>query len=183
MRRLFLCLLPLLLLPGLVAAQGAPFPVADRTALGAALQRHFRETLSVQEIRRFGSDAAVLVEFAHRANSLEQWLVVARDARVVAVQDAAEGLARSVQASLAATHPRAMLDIGRQSFVRRVARAGGGQRLVFALPVVDGCRACALVAIARIALDVDAAGTYRDARSLGTVPVSGAADWRNDPRL
>lgn len=183
MRRLILLILPLLLLARPGAAQGIPFPVEDRTALQAALQQQLQEGLTVQEVRRFGPDAAVRVEFAQRANSLEQWLVVAQQRRVIAVQDEANGQARRVQASLQSAHPRAMLDVGRQAFVRRVALPEGRQRFVFALPVVDGCRACAFVAIARLGLDFDAAGRFRGTRSLGTVPVSSGENWMNDPRL
>ncbi|MBW6399762.1 hypothetical protein KPL78_18020 [Roseomonas sp. HJA6] len=165
------------------ASQGVAFPLGDPAALGAALQRHFNEPLRVEEIRRFGPVAALRVFFARRANSNEQWLVILRESHVVAVMDEARRLAREIQANLLAAHPDALLDVGTQAFIRQRSLPEGGQRLVFALPVLDGCRACAVIGIARIALDAGADGAWRGAVGLGTVPATTGQGWTADPRL
>jgi len=181
MRRRLALMLTLAAAPA--AAQGVAFPLGNKTTLGTALQRHFNEPLRVEEIRRFGPVAAVRVFFARRANSNEQWLVILGESRVVAVLDEANRLSREIQASLLPAHPDALLDVGTQAFIRDLALPGGGQRLIFALPVLDGCRACAFIAIARIAVDAEADGAWSGAVSLGTVPASSGQDWASDPRL
>lgn len=181
MRRRLALTLPLLAAPA--AAQGIAFPLADRAALATALQRHFNEPLSVGEIRPFGPVAAVRVTFPRRANSNEQWLVIFRETRVVAVLDEADRLAREIAAGLHPAHPDALLDVGTQAFIRAQNLPDGGTRLVFALPVLAGCRACAFLAVARIGMDADAAGAWRGAVALGTVPVTSGRDWASDPRL
>ena len=144
----------------------------------AGLRRH-----ALEEIRRFGPLAALRVFFAQRANSNEQWLVILRETRVIAVMDEANRLARDIEAGLRPAHPDALLDVGTQAFIRHRDLPDGGVRLIFALPVLAGCRACAFIAIARIAIDADASGAYRGAVSLGTVPASSGQDWASDPRL
>lgn len=181
MRRRAALMLPLLAAPA--AAQGVAFPLADRPALAVALQRHFNEALSVEDVRAFGPAAAVRVVFARRANSHEQWLVICGESRVVAVLDEANRLAGEIAASLRPAHPDAMLEVGTQAFIRAQDLPDGGKRLVFALPVLAGCRACAFLAIARIGMDADAAGAWRGAVALGSVATTSGQDWASDPRL
>ncbi len=181
MRRRHALFLPFLAAPA--AAQDAPFPLTDRATLATALQRHFGEALQVEQVRSFGTVAAIRVTFALRANSNEQWLAVLRGTRVIAVMDEANRLAAEVQDSLRPTHPEAMLEVGTQAFIRHEALPDGGARLLFALPVLAGCRACAFLAIARLGIDADAAGAYRGSRFLGTVPATSGQGWASDPRL
>ncbi|MBR0649459.1 hypothetical protein GXW78_07290 [Roseomonas terrae] len=180
LRRLVLAL-PLVAAPA--AARDVAFPLDDRRALALALQGQFREPLQVEEIRRFGPLAAVRFAFLQRANSTVQWAAVIRQERAILVMGEANRLAPEVQASLRPAHPDAMLEVGTQAFIRHVALPDGGARLLFALPVLAGCRACAFVAIARLGIDVDGNGAYRGTSFLGTVPASSGQGWASDPRL
>lgn len=166
----------------LLAAAVLAAPAWAQDTLADLLRRHFNEDLKVEAVRPFGPVSVVLVEFARRANSHEQWLVVAAGGRVVELLTEASRLAHDAEAPLRAAHPQAMLGAGSQVFLRREALPEGGQRLLFALPVMDGCRACGVVGIARIGIDVDAGGHMRAARLIDTFADPGA-DWADDPRL
>jgi hypothetical protein len=181
LRRHLILTLPLLAAP--TAAQSTGYPLDDRSALARALQDSYREALSVNEVHRFGSMAAVRITFAQRANSNVQWVAIIGRDRAILIMDEANRLAPTVQASLRATSTDAMLEVGTQAFIRHVQLPDGGGRLVFALPVLAGCRACAFLAVARLGVDTDAAGAYRGAAFLGTVPVTSGENWARDPRL
>jgi hypothetical protein len=109
-----------------------------------------------------------------RANENEQPAILGGMPAVILPEREAlvDNLAAAVQrdpawAALQQTHPNALLWQSSPSVEAVTPLDTGGERILFDYRLLDGCHACAILGVARVAYDFDADGSFEGAHFLG----------------